>query len=125
MIRILLLNAFILLTIISFKNEQQHSSSLVSATTLPQFKTKHEPSNEEWNGTSQKTNELQFDGVPRMRRSNGTRTNKNSNKTFKEPTTSNNKDSAETKRTKTVVYVSGPIGFVLLFVCCIIGSYCK
>ena len=70
MMRLLLAKAFILLAILSFENEQQHSISFVSATPLQRFKMKHEPPNEELNGTSQKTNESQFDGVPRVRRSN-------------------------------------------------------
>ena len=99
--------AFILLVIISFENEQQHSSSLVSATPLQRFKMKHEPS-KEWNGISQKTNESQFDGVQRVRRSNRVYLN-----------TQNNND----KKVSVYIYVGGggallAILTFLVKVCC-------
>ena len=100
--------AFILLVIISFENEQQHSSSFVSATPLQRFKMKHEPPNEELNGTSQKTNESQFDRAQRVRRSNRVYLN-----------TQNNND----KKVSVYIYVGGggallAILTFLVKVCC-------
>ena len=69
--RLLLVNAFIILFVItSLKNGRQDSSSFVSAVSLQRFKTKHD-SNQEWNVTHhQHMKELQFEKYARVRRSN-------------------------------------------------------
>ena len=119
--RLLLVNAFIILfVIISFKKDQQDSSSFVSGASLQRFKTKPK-SNQELNFGKPRV----FDRTLRVRRSNGTN---NSNTTNIESTTSSNKDSGEgetNSKTRTVVYISGPIGFVVFIVCCVVGTFCR